>query len=276
LLIGAGGAILSGGTWALSDNASNKVTGLVAGDTLDNASATISGAGMLGGGQMGLINRSAGVIDGNGRNALIIDTGANKIANSGLIEAAGSGGVTIQSAINNGGKLEANGATLTVNGAVSGKGSGVIASGALAFNAAFSENVTFSGTSGVLQLAQSQGYAGTISGFSTTGGTSLDLRDIGFVSAGEATFSGTATSGVLTVTDGTHTAHINLAGDYLASTFVAASDGHGGVIVHDPTPAHRFIAAAASLGAGGGAASVMHEAWRPPTAILARPGVVSA
>jgi len=120
-------------------------------------------------------------------------------------------------------------------------------------------------------------------GFSTTGGTALDLGDIGFVSSTEATFAGTASGGVLTVTDGTHTAHIVLAGDYRASTFTASSDGHGGTIVVDPTVAaptatiHRFVAAAASLGVGGGGSmSLGHERWRPHPAMLARPGVVTA
>ena len=62
----------------------------------------------------------------------------------------------------------------------------------------------------------------------------LDLVDIGFVNANEATFSGTATGGTLSVTDGTHIAKIALLGNYLASTFVAQSDGHGGTIVFDP------------------------------------------
>ncbi|MEO8926002.1 MAG: hypothetical protein ABI306_02455, partial [Caulobacteraceae bacterium] len=91
------------------------------------------------------------------------------------------------------------------------------------------------------------------------------------------TFSGTATSGTLTVTDGTHTAHITLIGDYRSSTFTASSDGHGGVTIHDPAPAQRFIAAAAGLGAGGGAAvSVTHDIWRTPPPMLARPGVAMA
>jgi hypothetical protein len=94
----------------------------------------------------------------------------------------------------------------------------------------FTEAVTFTGTTGVLELAHSQTYSGTISGFSTTGGTSLDLADIAFVSSTKATFSGTSASGVLTVTDGTHTAHINLTGNYTASTFTASSDGNGGTI----------------------------------------------
>ena len=40
-----------------------------------------------------------------------------------------------------------------------------------------------------------------------------------------------ATSGTLTVTDGVHTASIQLLGQYMASEFVAASDGHGGTII---------------------------------------------
>jgi len=231
LLIGVGGAALDGGTWALSDSATNRVMGLAASATLDNASATISGAGLLGGGQMNLINRSHATIDGNGQNALIIDTGANQIATSGLIEATGSGGVMIQSAVLNAGMLEAAGGTLTVDGAVRGPGTGLIAGGALVFNSTFAENVTFTGTNGVLALANSQTYTGAITGLSTSGATSLDLVDIGFVSFGEATFSGTAASGVLTVTDGTHTAHVTLIGDYLGATFVAGGDGHTGTVV---------------------------------------------
>ena len=38
-------------------------------------------------------------------------------------------------------------------------------------------------------------------------------------------------SGTLTVTDGVHTASIELLGNYTASEFVAASDGHGGTLI---------------------------------------------
>jgi hypothetical protein len=108
------------------------------------------------------------------------------------------------------------------------------AAGATAiFDTTFTENVAFTGSTGKLVLSQSQGYTGTISGFSTSGGTSLDLRDIGFASSGEASWSG----GVLTVTDGAHTAHINLAGSFSGSTFTAASDGHGGTLITDPSTA---------------------------------------
>jgi hypothetical protein len=36
------------------------------------------------------------------------------------------------------------------------------------------------------------------------------------------------------VTDGTHAANIALLGNYMASVFVAGSDGHGGTSVVDP------------------------------------------
>ena len=232
LTVGAGGATLrGGGTIAFGDFASNRIIGASAGDTLTNVDTTISGAGMLGAGQMTLINMAGGVIDGNGSRALIIDTGASSITNSGLIEASGAGGVTIQGEIRNSGLLEAAGGVLTVNGAVSGEGSGIIAGGALAFNGAFHQDVAFSGVSGVLQLADSLHYTGTVSGFSKVGATTLDLRDIGFVDSSEASFSGTGSGGVLSISDGVHTAKIALAGDYLTANFVAASDGQGGVTI---------------------------------------------
>ncbi|MEP6968364.1 MAG: hypothetical protein ABI906_09815, partial [Pseudomonadota bacterium] len=155
-----------------------------------------------------------------------------------------------------------------------------------AFGSSFTENVAFTGTSGVLELAQSQSYAGNLRGFSKTGGTSLDLTDIGFVGAGEATFSGNRHSGVLTVTDGTHTAHITLIGDYTGSTFVAGSDGHGGVSIIDSqagvasvapphvmatAASHQFIAAMAGLGAIAGGALEAGAGWRhtAPASLIA-------
>jgi hypothetical protein len=44
----------------------------------------------------------------------------------------------------------------------------------------------------------------------------------------------TSAGGTLHVTDGTHTANIALLGNYMASVFVAGSDGHGGTAVTDP------------------------------------------
>jgi hypothetical protein len=160
---------------------------------------------------------------------------------------------------------------------VTGGGKGLIHGGTLAFRSSFSENVRFTGhrSPGALVLGQSQTYAGTISGFSRKGVTTLDLRDIGFVDSGEATFSGKGRRGVLTVTDGTHTAQIHLKGHFSRSTFVASDDGHGGVSIVASSAhvasVHPFVAAMASL--GGGSAGAIHWANEPhafrPTLIAA-------
>ncbi|MGI8839914.1 MAG: beta strand repeat-containing protein, partial [Caulobacteraceae bacterium] len=278
--IAAAGATLSGGGQVtLNDNPSNSIVGVSPAAAFTNVDTTISGSGSLGGGQMSLTNRLAGAIVGSGAHMLIIDTGANQIVNAGLIEATGPGGVTVQSAVQNTGVLEAAGSFLTVNGAVSGQGGqAIITGGGLVFNAAFQQNVSFTNASGSLQLADSQHYTGSISGFSKTGATSLDLRDIGFVNSGEATFSGTASQGVLTVTDGTHAANITLIGNYTAANFVAVSDGHGGVTIVDPTSqdasTQRFVDAMAGLGGQtGGAASILADASRSPPHNLVAPRV---
>ena len=87
---------------------------------------------------------------------------------------------------------------------------------------------------GVLELAQSQSYAGTVNHFSATGGTELDLRDIDFGGATSVNFTPNSqtTNRVLTVTDGSHTARIRLLGHFSGSTFATLEgDGDGGTIV---------------------------------------------
>ena len=188
-----------------------------------------------------------------------------------LIGIGGSDLVT--AAVSNAGRLEVTAGTLTVSGAVSGSGLGVIAGGTLAFTGAFDQRLQFLRGSGELELAQSQTYTAAVYGFSTAGGTSLDLRDIGFVGVGEASFSGTASKGVLTVTDGTHTAHITLVGNYLSAAFTAANDGHGGTVITASAAPHSrgpmetamsgpspqlLVAASASIGGGSHAGWSIH------------------
>jgi VCBS repeat-containing protein len=246
LLIAADGATLTGGGQVtLSDNGANRLYGASATYALINVNNTISGAGQLGVGQLTLDNEAGGVIDATGvNNALVIDTGGETILNAGLVKVTGAAGASIQSAIDNTGVLEVDGGALVVSGAVSGDGSTLVVAGKADFTASFGGDVTFNALSGTLQLAQSQGYTGAITGFAThgTGGSdTLDLDDIAFVRPTEATFAGNSSGGILTVTDGTHTAHISLVGDYTLSTFVAASDGSGGtdVTVNKTTPVAR-------------------------------------
>ena len=114
---------------------------------------------------------------------------------------------------------------------MSGAGQATIRGGTLNLRSSFSENVYF------VSAARWNTRTGAITGLRRddlrlfhSGADRFDLRDIAFKSASEASFSGDRGGGELTVTDGTHTAHIYLAGDYAASTFVASSDGHGGTM----------------------------------------------
>ena len=92
--------------------------------------------------------------------------------------------------------------------------------------------VTFAGTTGTLQLDDLSGFSGTVAGLA--GQDTLDLRDINFGSVQNPTYSGNSSEGTLSITDGTHAANIVLLGNYLASSFVTSSDGHGGTNIVDP------------------------------------------
>jgi Tryptophan-rich Synechocystis species C-terminal domain len=98
----------------------------------------------------------------------------------------------------------------------------------------YSGSITFASTTGTLLLDHSSSFTGTVAGLLGPNDL-LDLLDINPATVQPPTESGTTAQGTtLQVTDGTHTANIALLGNYMASTFVAASDGHGGTVVHDP------------------------------------------
>jgi hypothetical protein len=61
-----------------------------------------------------------------------------------------------------------------------------------------------------LQLDSSWSFSGTVAGFGAKNGS---------------------TGGELKVDDGIHTANIALFGNYMASSLVTASDGHGGTLI---------------------------------------------
>jgi hypothetical protein len=95
--------------------------------------------------------------------------------------------------------------------------------------------VTFAaGSTGTLELFDSQDFTGTIAGLAP--GNHLDLADIAF-GAGTTfgyTPNGGNTGGTLTITDGTHTANLALLGSYVSANFAMSSDGNGGTAVVDP------------------------------------------
>ena len=109
----------------------------------------------------------------------------------------------------------------------------VAAGGSLELSSAFSGTIGFAGPTGTLVIDQSSTFAGTIAGQLATGDV-IDLLDIKAGANATIGYSGNNSPGILSVSDGTHTANIALLGNYMASSFVASSDGHGGTSVVDP------------------------------------------
>jgi hypothetical protein len=68
------------------------------------------------------------------------------------------------------------------------------------------------------------------------GSGGIDLPNISFGASTVLAYSANNenTGGTLTVADGTHATSLALLGQYMASSFAMASDGHGGTLVTDP------------------------------------------
>ncbi|RZM94518.1 adhesin, partial [Bradyrhizobium genosp. SA-3] len=219
------------GQVVLSDSDQNLITGTTSDVTLTNVDNTIAGAGHLGDGMMGLVNK--GLIVATGINVLDIDTGTNTIVNSGTLEATGSGGMVIDSNLDNSGLLWAHGANITLNGSVTGGGTALMDGVAtLEFGAASSTKITLdAGATGTIVLHDSFDFSGVVSGFD--GNDHLDLLDVAFGVGTTASYvaNQAGTGGTLSVTDGVHTADIALLGQYDAAGFQTEADKNTGTLI---------------------------------------------
>src|SRR5207253_1814567 len=102
-----GTMLTGGGSVILSDSPNNRIFGATnsGGETLTNVNNTISGSGQIGtSNSIEFINQSAGVINANGSNALIIAPTINStlvsangggFVNQGLLEATAAGGLVL-------------------------------------------------------------------------------------------------------------------------------------------------------------------------------------
>ncbi|TPN47479.1 adhesin, partial [Mesorhizobium sp. B1-1-9] len=226
-----GVTLQGGGQILMSDSAANIISGTGPDVSLVNVDNTISGAGQLGGGMLGLDNR--GTIIASGSNALVIDTGGSVVINSGTLEATGSGGLTVAGGVANSGMLWANGGDIVIHGQVTGDGDATIGNlSKIEFGAASSTDVTFGhDAAGTLQLDDSFDYSGRIGGI--TNDDKLDLGDILFGAGTTAVYQANqdGSGGTLTVSDGTHGAALHLVGSYDANAFKLADDGQGHTVV---------------------------------------------
>jgi serralysin len=159
------------------------------------------------------------------------------------------------------GLYAAPGTTLQISSSLSGaSGSATIGTGAtLELAAADSASVTFSSSTGMLELASPATFDGVIFGFTGNGTLSgsdqIDLKGINFSSVQDS-----YANGVLTVTDGTNTAALDFNGSYVLANFKFASDGSGGTILYDPpvpgetasqTTSQIAVPTPSPIGAGG-------------------------
>ena len=230
------GLVLNGaGHVVLSDSSENQIFGTGTDVTLTNVDNIISGAGQFGVGELNLVNE--GTINASGTHALVIDTGANAVINSGTLEASNSGGLLITGDLVNSGLIWANNGNVDVIGNVTGNGTALIEGAALLeFGGASDAQVTFGDNSlGTLKLDHSVDFNGMIFGLKS--GEKIDLSDINFGTGVTSiyTANGSGSGGTLTVTDGTHTANIALSGTQAVQGYSVASDGHAGtVITFDP------------------------------------------
>jgi probable HAF family extracellular repeat protein len=120
---------------------------------------------------------------------------------------------------------------------ISGTGSFTLSSSAqLEFGAADSENVTFGpSSSGVLKIDRSltAPFTGQLSGLSSS--NHVDLADLTWVQGHmNASFSGSTSGGVLTITNGSQSVGLNLSGDYTHSSWNLSKDSGTGTLVADP------------------------------------------
>jgi hypothetical protein len=229
LVVGTGGLTLAGSGTVTPDDG-NSILGNGANTTLTNQN-TISGAVTIGG--QGLVLTNQGVIDATETNPLIVDTGASAITNSGTLEATNNATLFVASNITNTGHLIANNGTDIFAGAVSGTGTATVqGAGSIEFGSTTTSNITFAaGADGTVTFDAASTLTGKLSVTSFTLGDTIDLADINYGSSGPSlAFS----KGVLTVSDGTDVAKLNMIGNFTLASFHVAPDGSGGTLITDP------------------------------------------
>jgi hypothetical protein len=201
---GDGDAILSNGT-----------------DQTFTNDVTIAGSGTIGDSFLKVINGAAGTIDGSDAASALLVTGRTTMTNSGLIESAGIGGLTIETALLNNGTLAASDGTLTIASSVTGTGTATISNGTLDFekSVAKTQSVTFAqDSSGTLELGQAQNFAGTVAGLGQT--NAVDLLNFAYskkptITGVTAIMSGASQIGAaVTVKDGSLSATVDLLNQY--------------------------------------------------------------
>jgi hypothetical protein len=228
-LLDAAVTLTGSGTLLLSNNTQNYIEGTGgAANTLDNVNNLITGAGQIGNGTLTFVNGSAGVVNASDTTDLVLNTGTVTATNSGLLESTNTGGLYLETTVNNGtaGKITAAGGNVYLYG-------GTVQGGTLATSggADFVESnggtldgsaVTVTNTGTVilvnntgLDLLGTMTNSGTISLQSTANTTSLVAGPTTGTTAGTATLTG---KGVVALSDNSQNyVRAGIAGDTLVN-----------------------------------------------------------
>ncbi|MCW5737528.1 MAG: hypothetical protein KIS73_25615 [Enhydrobacter sp.] len=158
--------------------------------------------------------------DGGNRGQIVADDGGLVTVESSVTNAAGARLVA-----KDGGEIEVNGAVKGGIARISGDGSVMDLDGSATEDTTTQVSFANDGI-GQLKLGHSSRFTGTVAGYDA--GDTINVTDIAFVSG--ASFYDASTE-QLRISDGTHSATIQLLGNYTASQFAFSSDGHGGTLV---------------------------------------------
>ena len=251
--------ITGNGTGTLTVNA-NSTLDIEHGGNDGNGGATLDGVHVTDNGAIDIGDAGSGAIltlDGgtsvsgcgamtiNAGNTLDVDGGTTTIdlggtiTNNGTLEASCGGELDVAGHVDNSsGMLEAtSGGKLDIESAISG-GSATIQGGTLEFGGKSNVDVAFNNGHGYGQLTldHAEDFCGTISDFCGTSPDSahsdvIDLKDINFDSDGFHECYD-ASTGMLTITDGSHTAYLKF--EDFHGTFKFGSDGGTGTDIYDP------------------------------------------
>lgn len=181
-----------------------------------------------------------GIGRGNAATSTFVNDGS-------FAKTGGTGTSAVATIFVNDGSVTVDSGRIDFQGIVNGSGSMTIDQFAsLEFDStvATGTSVTFASTGSTLVLTDAPQFQGAVHGLH--GSDALDLTDIVVTSTHFGmSYSGTTTSGTLTVTDGTRSASIQLFGNYVTAGFHAGNDGgNGALITYTPPPAQHAVLAA--------------------------------
>jgi hypothetical protein len=181
---------------------------------------------------------------------------------------------TISGNLTDNGTIEAAGGTLEIASTVSGTGKFKIDAGAtLQLDHADGHNVVFAGP-GELILKDPTHFTGTIS----HDGGSMGIDDVidvaGFDAAAKVSYKGTTSGGTVTISESNHTVTLHV-GANSTNWSQGVSDGHGGILIHDP-PDDSSIATGDSQGEALLGATNPGQAPVPPPTTVAATGIDQA